>query len=101
MRYMTRTPAFCLALNRQCESPAILERQRRRYLDLYADELLTRREREEHLASGRAEQARLEAELQRRPPSGAAFGKDSAKLPGLCVRGEAEQRPAPAADCKD
>jgi len=44
---------------------ARLEKQRQRYLELYADDLLTRRELEERLSSGREEQARLEEELRR------------------------------------
>lgn len=43
-----------------------LEKQRKKYLELYADELITRQELEQKLGGGKAEIARLEEELLRR-----------------------------------
>lgn len=42
-----------------------LEKQRKKFLDLYAEDLITRTELDKKLGNGREEMARLEAELQR------------------------------------
>lgn len=56
-----------------------LEKQRKKFLDLYADDLITRTELDKKLGSGREEMARLEAEL-RQLESGTVSEEDICRM---------------------
>lgn len=70
---------------RQLQSSlAKLEKSRQKYLELYADDLITRQELDHRLGSTRAEMGRLEAQLRQTEP--AASGSALDRMIGQVVR---------------